>query len=222
MRLRSLNSGLQVAVRFSSVLFASLPPKHAEAWSIKYRAPFPTASDLRRIAVELDLFAAQQGPAFVEFAGSSLNVRATEPAVVFYVCPWVGGSISEPGILNPTRSTHLMQVTVLHELAHRLLTRNDAYDIDRSRRGSLSDAWRSHWGAELSFVTLTHVPVFALLEEYVRCHPGLRAQLEANRRRHSRHPAYARAWEVVDQRGSAAVCGEAREAFQALRRAHGA
>jgi hypothetical protein len=203
-------------------LFASLPPEHAESWSIKYRAPYPNASDLRRIAVELDFFAAQDGAAFAEFAGRLLNVQAAEPAVVFYVCPWTGGSISEPGILNPTRSTRLMQITVLHELAHRLLTRNDAYDLDRSRRGSLSDAWRSQWGADLSFVTLTHVPVFALLEEYVRCHPDLRAQLEANRRRHSRHPAYASAWEVVDQRGSATVCGEAREAFQLLRRARAA
>lgn len=206
-----------VSVRFSSVFFTSLPREQENAWTKKYGIPYPIGSDLRQIAASLDDFAQGDGIAFARFIEHCLGVRGLETAHVFYVCPWVGGSISEPGILNPTRTPQLMQMTVLHELAHRILTRNDAYEIGRSQGGSLSDTWRARWGAELSFVTLTHVPVFALLEEYVSHHPDLRAKLDADRGRHAVHPAYAKAWEIVDQRGSTEICMDARECFQSLR-----
>ncbi|MEC5152451.1 hypothetical protein RCH22_004092 [Cryobacterium psychrotolerans] len=216
MPLRRTQPGALVSVRFSSVLFTSLPREHEDAWTKKYGLRYPNDSELRRVATSLDTFAAGDGVAFVRFFERCLGVHGSEATHIFYVCPWVGGSISEPGILNPTRSPLLMQMTVLHELAHRLLTLNNAYEIGRSRSGSLSDAWRFRWGTELSFVTLTHVPVFALLDEYVALHPELRAVLDADRDRHAAHPAYARAWEIVEQRGSAEVCLDARECFLGL------
>lgn len=206
--LRNEHHETKIVVRFSSLLYDSLPEGHDVAWVQKYDRPYPDKSSLREISKNLNECAIREGAGFLQFAHEVAGIQSSEQDIILYVCPWVKGSISEPGIINPSRNGNMLKVTLFHEVLHRIFTRNMAYCIDQPRDVSLRKIWALQWGADLSFTTLIHIPVFALLAQYLSQTSEGEILLQEDRKRHALHPEYAAAWRFVDERGSLTICEE--------------
>lgn len=114
-----------------------------------------------------------------------------------YVAPWFY-AFSNPMVIGVKfKSQEQLVAVVTHELLHRLLTDNTLHDFWYD----YSAEWRALYGDKHSRVTLSHIPVHALLQkifiEHLE-HPDL---LEIDRKSIQKNPHYAKAWEYVDTHG---------------------
>ena len=128
----------------------------------------------------------------------SLNLRFRQNMVDVYAAPFTT-SFSSPLILA-TKYTPDRAIEVLaHELTHVLLYDNTSVEVDSFVE--YEQKWRSDFGDEHDIITLIHIPVHAVLQ-YIFDDVLHEPERTVNDKKAcSNHPAYAKAWQYVDQVG---------------------
>lgn len=110
------------------------------------------------------------------------------------VAPWFT-PISDPIVIGPAFATEdAIMNTITHELLHRLLTDNTAYDYDHD---FIKD-WEILFDKDHSMNTLVHIPVHAGLKKLyidVIKRPDL---VSFDIQEVKEYPDYAKAWEYVE------------------------
>lgn len=126
------------------------------------------------------------------------GLKFNQNIIDVHVAPWFY-AISNPMVIGVIFKTQDELVNVVtHELIHRLLTDNTSteYDFDFIKH------WKQKFGDEHSHITLTHIPVHAIMQKLytkVLNRPDL---VPLDKSIVAKNPDYVAAWEYVEQEGS--------------------
>lgn len=124
-----------------------------------------------------------------------LGLEFRQNIIDVYVSPWFT-PISDPMTVGPGFRDEDNFVNVLiHELIHRLITDNTSVPYEHNH---LND-WKKSFGKDHSQVTLVHIPVHAVLKKLYLDEVNRPDLLELDISKSQKYPAYAKAWEYVEQ-----------------------
>ncbi len=88
-----------------------------------------------------------------------LGLRFRQNIIDVYVAPWFN-AFSDPLVIGIMSEPDVFVDLLTHELIHRLLTDNTAFEYDKE----LITIWEKLFGKEHTFGTLIHIPVHAVLQ----------------------------------------------------------
>lgn len=145
----------------------------------------------------------------------TLQLEFRQNTLDVYVVPWFY-AISDPLIVGPTFKSQDEVINLLtHELVHRLVTDNTKAEYGEN----MIEDWRTLFG-DLTFNTLTHVPVYAVIKKIyleVLERPDL---LQKEAQSIGEDKEYAEAWAYVEQQGYQTVIDKLVMQFEVLATKH--
>lgn len=189
----------EIRIQTSPLLFNSISEEERQKWADEARMPLLDMPDIQQYVEKFRIQWNMHEDQIIHAMCELYGVRFKKSIIDVYVSPW-NKSISNPLVINPSRSPELHVDTLVHELFHVLLTDNSSFSIhDRSQTVKLVDKWRELFGNDLEWNTLVHIPVHAGLKAIFVDTLRQPERLERDIARHEKKPAYDAAWRYVEE-----------------------
>lgn len=148
----------------------------------------------------------------------ALGIKPVGLPMESYLADRSDGSISLPLIVSRKVPEQDRLVVLVHEVLHRLFTRNDRYAPEPGTT-DLLNCLRIEFGFT-TFATIVHIPVFAALCMLHEDNVLGSEELHRHRERHHANRAYLDAWHYVDRRGYSEIIFLLKTVYEELDSAH--